>query len=202
MMNADYKLTEKGVKKAFQQSAKCVGKQNQIKNYFSESSWKLSLGITLGSQIGSKNFSYLSPLGTGIFLNYSDLRDGLSVGYNGLSAQPKPTAISPLSGSFNELFANYNRKVFLREKFNFGTIIGVALLRGNGLSAQGRVQGTSIYFDAEPLEESFYSTLGVSGAYQFRPNNYVNIQVVRNFLNVVRFETHFDRVQLQYEYRF
>jgi hypothetical protein len=202
IMNSAYRLTEKDIKKAFQQSAKCLGRQNQIKNYFKESSWKLSVGVTIGSQIGSKDFNYQLPLGAGIFMNYSDLKDGLCVGVNWLNAQPKATAISPLNGSFTEFFANYNRKVFLREKFNFGTIIGIALLQGNGLSAQGRVQGTSIYFDAIPKEESFYSAIGVSGAYQFRRNNYLNIQVLRNILNIVKFETHFDRVQVQYEYRF
>jgi hypothetical protein len=202
IMNSTYILTEKDIKKAFQEAAKCSGKQNQIKNYFKESSWKLSFGITASSQVGSKDFNYVSPFGAGFFIGYSDLRDGVNLGINWLSEKPKATALSPSNGSFQESFLTYNRKVFLREKYNFGTILGVALLKGSGLSAQGRIQGTNYIFEVNPKEESFYSIVGVSGAYQFANNNYLGIQLLRNIHNIIELGTYFDRFQLQYEYRF
>jgi hypothetical protein len=124
------------------------------------------------------------------------------VGVNWLSVKPKATAISPLNGSFRESFLTYNRKIFLREKFNFGTILGVALLQSSGLSARGYIQGTPIYLDVNPKEESIYSTVGVSGAYQFAKNNYLSIQLLRNIHNITQIGTYFDRLQVQYEYRF
>jgi hypothetical protein len=202
IMNGTYNLTEKDVKKAFFESAKCVGKQNQVKNYFRESPWKFNFGITANTQIGSKDFNYNSPFGAGFFIGYSDLRDGVSFGVNWLNAKPKATAISPSNGSFRESFITYNRKVFLREKFNFGTIIGIALLQNLGLSAQERIQGTNYTYEVDPKEQAFYSTVGISGAYQFTNNNYFGFQVIRNIWNILEFGRYSDRFQLQYEYRF
>lgn len=202
IMNSTYDLTERDIKKAFWESAKCANKQNQIRNYFSKSSWKPSIGITLNRQVESKDFNYVSPFGVGIFINYSDLRDGLSLGVNWLNATPKTTALSPSNGSFREFFATYNRKIFLREKFNFGMVIGVSFLANHGLSVDKYIQGTPLYYTENPREESFYSTVGVSGAYQFAKSNYLTIQVIRSVWNVLQFGTYFDRLQIQYEYRF
>jgi hypothetical protein len=202
MMNSTCDLTERDIKKAFQQSAKCLGRQNQIKNYFNESSWKWSIGLTVNSQLGTKDFNYTSPWGAGFFVNYSDLRDGLSVGINWLTAHPKVRAVSSSNGSFRESFVTYNRKFFLREKFNFGTVIGVSYLQAKGLAGTGSILGTPITFELTPKEQSFYSVVGVSGAYQFAKNNYVTLQLMRNIYNAIDFKTTFDRVQVQYEYRF
>jgi hypothetical protein len=124
------------------------------------------------------------------------------LGVNWLSAKPKATAISPSNGSFRESFIAYNRKVFLREKFNFGTILGIAFLQNDGLSAQERIQGTNYTYEVNPKEQSFYSTVGISGAYQFANNNYLGFQLLRNIHNILEFGTYSDRLQLLYEYRF
>jgi hypothetical protein len=202
MMNSTYNLTERDMKKAFQQSAKCLGRQNQIENYFNESPWKWSIGVTLNSQLGTNGFNYTLPWGAGLFVNYGDLRDGLSVGFNVLTARPKLTAVSRSNGSFREFFITYNRKLVVREKFNFGTVFGIAYLKEQGLMGKGTLQGTPFNFDLTPKEQAFYSVVGLSGSYKFAKNNYLTLQLLRNIYNAVDFRTTFGKVQVQYEYRF
>ena len=202
ILDGAYILVEKDIKKAFRQLAKCAGKQNEIVSYFKESSWKSSVGLTLGSQTSSKNFSYVSPLSVGIYLNYGNLKNGVSVGVNWLNVTPKATALSASKGAFSEYFLTYNRKLFLREKINFGMVFGASFLKNHGLLIEKDSQGNPLYAAASPYEETIYSIFGVSGAYQFVKNNYLNVQYLRNIRNILQSGTYFDRVQIQYEYRF
>lgn len=202
IMNSSYRLTENDMKKAFYQLSKCTGQQNQIKKYFKQTAWKPSVGITLGRQLTSKNFNYESPIGLGIFFNYSDLRDGVGVGINWLKAVPKKTALSPSNGAFIEYSIYYNRKLFVREKYNFGALLGVAILKNQGLSIQSNFQGTPINVTVVPGEQHRYTILGVSYSYQFSNKNYLTAQFIGNIFNIGSDATIFSRVQLQYEHRF
>lgn len=201
-MSSSYDLTENDMKKAFIHLAKCSGRQIELANYSKTKAWRPSVGITVSRQFGSRNFAYISPFALGIFVNYGDLRDGISVGMNWISVTPKPTAISSEKGAFAEYFLSYNRKLFLREKFNIGATFGIAYLKSYGLSAQTQYRGFSNYYTVFPDEQRFYGTVGISSAYQFSHNNYLTLHLIRNTYNVTKDATYFNRLQLQYEHRF
>jgi hypothetical protein len=202
IVNKSYKLNDDDVRAAFHDLAKCVGTKTKATDYFKTSSWRLSLGITAGQQIGSQNFDYTSRIGGGLFLNYGDLRDGIGVGINWLKAEPKSTAFSRKSGSFTEYSVFYNRKLFLRAKFNVAMLAGASYLKNKGLSVQTPIPGTPYYVDALPKEHHTYALFGISVAYQFAQNNYLNCLIQRNFYNVFKDATYLNRLQLQYEHRF
>jgi hypothetical protein len=197
-----YKLNDKDMIEAFHELSKCSGSKNKATDYFKESSWKPSVGITVGNQIGAKNFNYTSPLSMGVFFNFSDLRDGLGIGFNWLKAVPKATAKSPSNGSFTEYALFYNRKVFMRAKFNVAVIAGASLLKSHGLSVENTIKGTPYIYTTLPDEQHPYGILGISTSYQFVQNNYLSFRLQRNMFNFPPQTTYFNRVQCQYEYRF
>lgn len=204
IVNSTYRLNDKDIIKAFHELANCLGTKSKTIDYFKESSWQPSVGVTVNHQTSSKNFSYASPIGMGIFLNYSDFRDGIGLGINWLRAISEQTAILRPSGSFIEYALFYNRKVFIRPKFNAAIIAGISLLRNKNLSLTDTIQSTpNIIVTKIPFEQHHYGIIGVSVGYQFFQNNYLNLQFQRNmFFNVLSSTTYFDRLQVQYEYRF
>jgi hypothetical protein len=121
---------------------------------------------------------------------------------NWLTITPKPTALSSANGAFAEYFLSYNRKLFLREKYNVAASLGVAYLGSHGLSVQKKYNGTPFSYTTPPDEARIYTTFGVSSAYHFSRNNYLTIQFIRNIFGIATDISYFDRLQLQYEHRF
>lgn len=195
IVNSEYQLTTRDMMKAFAEMSKCQGNHEKTRHYFKESSWRPSLGVSIGRQVVSKNFDLKSPINYGAFFYFSDLRDGVGIGIHSMSVK----AFEQFKGSIMEFSLLYNRKLFLREKYNFYSIAGIAFLNTYGFDSNATYLGTPQHFNNQRL---YTGLLGVGASYQFKKNNYLNFQFLNNIRGLFSELTLLGRLQLQIEHRF